>query len=192
MPSEGWAHYFRQSNYFNQKINLKHIKKYRINNSINASEVRLIDANNENQGVVSFAEAISMAKQAGLDLVEISPKANPPVVRIMDFGQFKYELKKKEQKNKASQKKSEMKGIRLSFRIGDNDKMVRRKQAEKFLKAGNKVRVEMILKGREKAHQDLARQMIKDFVESIEIENKIEQDLKKQGSKLQILISPKN
>lgn len=152
----------------------------------------MIDADGDNKGVISINEALSLAEQADLDLVEISPKAKPPVARITDFGQFKYELKKKDQKQKASQKKSEVKGIRLSFRIGENDKMVRRKQAEKFLKVGNKVKVEMILRGREKAHQDLAKEIILKFVESIEIENKIEQDIKRQGSKLQILISPKN
>lgn len=118
--------------------------------------------------------------------------AKPPVVRIMDFGQFKYGLKKQQQKQRSVQKKTEIKGIRLSFRIGSNDKMVRRRQAEKFLKAGNKVRIEMLLRGREKAHQDLARQSILDFVESIEPENKIEQTIQKQGSKLHILITPKN
>jgi translation initiation factor IF-3 len=110
----------------------------------------------------------------------------------MNFGQFKYELKKQQQKQKVVQKKTELKGIRLSFRIGENDKMVRRKQTEKFLKAGHKVKIEMLLKGREKAHQDLARQIILDFVESIEQENKIEQDIQRQGSKLNILITPKN
>jgi len=152
----------------------------------------LIDSEGENRGVVSITEALNLAEQAGLDLVEISPMTNPPVVRIMNFGQFKYELKKQQQKQKITQKKSEIKGIRLSFTIGENDKMVRRKQAEKFLKAGNKVKIEMILKGREKAHQDLAQQNILDFVTSIEEENKIEQDIQRQGSKLNILITPKN
>lgn len=152
----------------------------------------MIDSEGENRGVVSITEALNLAEQAGLDLVEISPMTNPPVVRIMNFGQFKYELKKQQQKQKITQKKSEIKGIRLSFTIGENDKMVRRKQAEKFLKAGNKVKIEMILKGREKAHQDLAQQNILDFVTSIEEENKIEQDIQRQGSKLNILITPKN
>ena len=142
--------------------------------------------------MVSISEALSLARKYDLDLVEISPKANPPVARIMNFNQFKYELKKKDQKQRISQKKSEVKGVRLSFRIGENDKMVRRKQAEKFLKAGNKIKIEMILKGREKAHRDLARQNLLNFVESIEVSYKVEQEIKFQGFKLQILISPKN
>jgi len=163
-------------------------KFYRVNNSIQAANLRLIDEEGKNLGIVSREEALALAKEKNLDLVEISPKENPPVAKIMDFGQFKYQLKKKEQKQKSKQKKTEIKGIRLSLRISEHDKEFKLKQGKKFLEQGHKVKIEMILKGREKIHLDLAKEIINQFIEQLG-EVKIEQEIKKQGGKLTAIVS---
>ncbi len=124
-----------------------------------------------------------------MDLVEVSPMANPPVCKIADFGNFQYKQSKKKQKTK--QKKVELKGVRLSFKIGAHDIAFRKKQAEKFLKQGDKVKIELNLRGREKAHKDLAKEKINNFINSIETKNEIEQPLKTQGSRLSITIKSK-
>lgn len=129
-----------------------------------------------------------MAQEKGYDLVEISPKAVPPVAKFLNFGQFKYELRKKEQQEKSKQKKTEVKGIRLSLRIGKGDLELKASQAKKFLEEGNKIKIEMILRGRENAHSDLAKKIIGNFLENLE-EIKIEQEVSKQGNKFIALIS---
>jgi len=133
--------------------------------------------------------AIATAQEKGLDLVEVSPVANPPVCKFTDFGQFQYNKSKKQKEQKI--KKVEIKGIRLSFKIGKHDLDFKRKQAEKFLKQKDKVKKELNLRGREKAHKDLAQEIINKFIEEIEIENEIEQALKTQGGRLSITIKSK-
>ena len=133
---------------------------------------------------------MAMAKEKGYDLVEISPKSTPPVAKFLNFGRFKYELRKKEQQQKAKQKKTETKGIRLSFRIGKGDLELRLRQAKKFLDQGHKVKIEMILKGREKAHFDLAREIVGRFIQNLEGIN-VEQPISRQGSKLIALLAKK-
>jgi len=133
--------------------------------------------------------AIATAQEKGLDLVEVSPVANPPVCKFTDFGQFQYNKSKKQKEQKI--KKVEIKGIRLSFKIGKHDLDFKRKQAEKFLKQKDKVKIELNLRGREKAHKDLAQEIINKFIEEIEIENEIEQALKTQGGRLSITIKSK-
>ena len=142
-------------------------KSYRTNRAITAAEVRLLDENDEHIGVVLIEEALQRASDAELDLIEIEPKANPPVVKIMDHGKLKYTLEKELRKQKARQKKVEVKGIRLSLRIGAHDRDVRLGQAKRFLEDNDKVRVEIVLRGRERAHIDLAKSIIGQFVESI-------------------------
>lgn len=133
--------------------------------------------------------AITKAQEKGLDLVEVSPIANPPVCKFTDFGQFQYSKSKKQKEQK--KKKVEIKGIRLSLKIGKHDIDFRVKQAEKFLKQGDKVKIELNLKGREKAHKDLARDVISNFIEAIETETIAEQDLKTQGGRLSTIIKSK-
>ncbi len=125
-----------------------------------------------------------------MDLVEIVPNTRPPVVKIMDFGKYQYQKAKEEQQQKAKQKKTEVKGIRLGLRTDDHDLEVRRKQAEKFLTAGNKVKIEIRLKGREKAHQPLARENLNNFIQSISAPNKIEQEIKKFPGGFNVVIAP--
>lgn len=163
------------------------MKYYRLNNQITAPKVRLIDENGKFLGVIDTLQALEMAREKGLDLVEINPKEIPPIAKIMDFGQFKYEQSRKEKKAKVKQ--IEIKGIRLSLRMGKHDIEIRANQAKKFLEAQNKVQIEMQLKGRERTHFELAEKIINQFIVSLGEDIKIEQPLKKQGGRLTILIA---
>lgn len=163
------------------------MKYYRINNRIVAREVRLIDENGKYLGVFNIEEALRLAKEKNLDLIEISPKENPPVAKINDFGKFLYEIRKKERKTK--KKKQEIKGLRLSLRVSKHDLEVKKNQTLKFLAANQKVKIEMVLRGRERTHFDLARKIINDFIKGLGEEIKAEQPLSQQGGRLTILIS---
>jgi translation initiation factor IF-3 len=127
---------------------------------------------------MSVPEALQLAREKGLDLVEISPKAVPPVVKIMDFGKYQYQKSKEDRQNKSKQKKSDIKGIRISVRANEHDLNFKKNQAEKFLGKGQKVKIEIVLKGREKAHKDLARENLLKFINRISIPTKIEQEIK--------------
>jgi translation initiation factor IF-3 len=163
------------------------MKKYRINTQISAPKVRLIDENGKFLGIFETKEALKIAQEKGLDLIEVNPKESPPVAKILDYGLFKYQEEKKEKRQKAKQ--IEIKNIRLSLRISKHDLEIKANQAKKFLTEGNKVRIEMILKGRENVHLELAEKVIKDFLNLLGEKIKIEQPLNRQGSKLTILIS---
>jgi len=170
----------------------KEEKAFRANEQIKLSEVFLIDVDGERLGVVPMAKALLLAQEAGFDLVEVDPKAQPPIVKIMDFGQFKYEKDKKTQKQKAKTKKTDTKCIRLSVRIGDHDFNVRQEQAKKFLKKGHKLMIELRLKGREKQHPETAREVMTRFFNQLSVngdmEVGLEQDLTKQGDKFNMII----
>lgn len=160
-----------------------------MNNRIRAKEVRLIDESGQQIGVLPLLQAIDKAKEKGLDLIQITKKVDPPICKIMDYGKYLYGLKKKEKK--VNHHVGELKGIRLTFAISDHDLQTRAKQAEKFLKKGNKIRIELRLRGREKAHQDFAREKIKKFVTELEktIPVKVEKDLKKEARGLIMIVS---
>lgn len=150
----------------------------------------MIGEKGEQIGVIETAEALKMAKEQELDLVEISPKANPPVCKLIDWGKFQYLQAKKENDNKKKQKKTEVKGVRIRPSTGENDLNFKKNQAEKFLRKGNKVKIQIILRGREKAFMDLAKQNLRDFVDKIEFPIKIEQDVTKQFNGFNVLIAP--
>lgn len=136
-------------------------------------------------------KGLEMARAKELDLVEVAPNAAPPVCKIMDFGKFLYRQKKQEQKQKKSQKQGEVKGIRLSMRTDTHDLEVKAEKAKMFLKERNLVKVAMILRGRELAHMDLARNKMKVFSDMLLDTGKIEEMPKKQGHNLIMMITPK-
>ena len=142
-------------------------KAFKSNEQIQAAEVFVIDETGENIGVLPLSEAIARAKESDLDLVEVNPKANPPVAKIVNLGQIKYEREKKLHRQKVQQKKVDVKSIRLSFRIGQGDLETRIGQAAKFLKNDDKVKVELILRGRERQHFDRARELMLEFVNTL-------------------------
>lgn len=166
---------------------LNTVKRFRINRFIRVPEVRLIDDEGNNLGVIKTNEAQRMADEKELDLIEVSPLANPPVAKIMDYGKYKYEIDKQEKKNKSQANKTDTKGVRLTFRIKGGDLETKQKQALKFLDTGDCVKVEMILKGREKAHMDLAQEKMREFVESLQ-SVKVIQPLTRMGGRLSITV----
>jgi len=153
--------------------------------------MRVVDAQNEMIGILSRADALQMAAEKETDLVEISPKADPPVCKIIDYGKMLYSLQKKEKAAKKMQKQNEQKGVRLSIRIGPADLERQKKSAEKFLSAGSSVRVQLILRGREKAHKSLAFEKINEFVQSLENFGEIDQKPKFSGFQIIAIIKPK-
>lgn len=161
-----------------------------INNQIRAIKVRVIDNEGKQLGVLDLQEALSMAKEKGFDLIQVTEKVDPPVCKIMDYGKYLYQQQKKEKEAKP-QKGGQMKSIRLTFNISDHDIQVRADHAVKMLKQGNKIRVEMRIKGRENTHQDFARDKFKKFAEMLQktTDIKIEKDLKRDRGNLMMIIS---
>ncbi len=145
--------------------------------------------NGEQIGKISTFEALKLAQEAELDLVEVAPNVAPPVCKIIDFGQFQYSINKKQKTSKP--KKIETKCIRLTFKIGKHDIETKRKQAEKFIKSGDRVKVEMMLRGRERDHRDLGINIIQEFINPFGDSIKIDQPLKCQGSNVSTIIKPK-
>jgi len=166
---------------------------YSVNEQIRAPQVRVIDENGQNLGILAKEEAIKIAKERDLDLVEVFPKADPPIAKILDYGKFLYQKDKEARKQKAKQKRVEVKGVRLSLRISRHDKEVRLKQAKEFLESGDKVKIEIILKGRERQYANNAREIINQFVDLLNarIPIRIEQPLVFQGGKFFLTLGKK-
>jgi translation initiation factor IF-3 len=162
------------------------------NAQIKVPEVFLIDENNEAIGKMPTTEAIERAKEADLDLVMVNPKAMPPVVKVVNLGQLKYEREKQAHKQKMQQKKVETKNIRLSFKISDHDLETRALQAQKFLDKENKLKVELFLRGRERQYPQKAAEIINNFVARLrakpELVVEIEQPLTNQGGRFTIIL----
>lgn len=167
--------------------------QFRANERIRVPEVRLIDDQGQMLGVMPTKEALAKAQEAGFDLVEVNPKDNPPLVKFMDFGKMQYEREKLKQKQKAKQKTLEMKGVRLSFRMSDHDRDTRSKQTMKFLSKGHKVKIELVVRGRENAFLKQAFDKATSFVEDIKEqipdgELVVEQAPKKEGHRITSII----
>ena len=151
----------------------------------------IINQDDQNLGEMTVEQAVIKAESLSLDLVEVSPKARPPVCRILDFGQFRFEQKKSAQNNKKSQKQTKVKNIKLSFRIGEHDLGVKEKQVRRFIEAGHLVKVVMQFRGREMTHIDVGLDKIKVFMNSLEDVVQVDQAPKKQGNQIGMLIAPK-
>ena len=167
----------RRHNRPKPKVQLK--ERMRVNEQILTPEVMVIDLNGENRGVMETAKAIELAREQEADLVEVSPLAKPPVCKVTDYGKLQYRQAKQEQQQKAKQKKVEIKGIRIGFRTDKHDLLFKKTQAEKFLGKGNKVKVEIVLRGREKAMTDKARQNLSEFLKSVAVPHKFEEEIKR-------------
>jgi len=164
---------------------------YRCNEQIRAPEIRVIDDEGANLGVMPTDEAIKRAQEKELDLVEVHPKAEPPIAKIMDYGQFKYQKEKEARKLRAKQHKVEVKVIRISVRIGEHDMKIRLEQAKKFLDSGDKVKIDIVLRGRERQHPQIAKDQIQEFVNRLEqdMKIKVEQPVTKQGGLVSALVA---
>jgi len=161
-----------------------------INNFIKAKEVRVISETGEQLGIMDVFSAIDLAKSKSLDLIQVTEKVDPPVCRIGDYGKYLYSLQKKERKAKIKTK-TELKEVRLGFNISPHDIETKAKQSEDFLKDGDKVKVSMVLKGREKAMGEYAKNKILLFLETVDklTPIKIERELKREPRGFTLIIS---
>ncbi|WP_099912306.1 translation initiation factor IF-3 [Puniceibacterium antarcticum] len=162
----------------------------RINDRIRSNEIRLIGADGENVGVVTPARAMEMAEEAGLDLVEISPNAAPPVCKIMDFGKFKYEQQKREAEARKKQKIIEVKEIKFRPNTDIHDYEVKMRSVFKFLENGDKCKITLRFRGREMAHQNLGRELLERVAEDVKEVGKIENMPKMEGRQMIMMIGP--
>ena len=163
----------------------------RVNDQIEAASIRLIDARGEMLGVVPLYQALSLADEAGLDLVEISPNASPPVCKLLDFGKYKYELQKKENEARKKQKVIEIKEIKMRPGIDDHDYEVKRKAMVRFLTEGDKVKVTLRFRGREMVHTDLGARVLDRVRADLGELGKVEQTPKMEGRQMTMVIGPK-
>lgn len=170
------------------------IPVYRANEAILTPQVRVIDEAAQPLGLLQTSVAVAMAKERGYDLVEVSPKADPPVCRFLDYGQFKYQKEKELRVQKARAKKVEIKGIRLSVKMGQHDIDIRRAQSEDFLAEGNKLKIEIMLRGREKEHGELANQRIQEFLKKISEKYplNVEQPITRAGGNVSTIVGRKS
>ena len=155
-----------------------------INEQIRCKEVRVIGEEGQQLGVMALRDALNMAKDAGVDLVMVSPSANPPVCRIVDYGKFKYEQLRREKEAKKKQKTVEVKEVRLSPNIDVNDLNTKCNSARKFIEKGNKVKVSLRFRGREMAHIDSTKHILEDFAEKLSDIAVIEKAPKMEGNGL--------
>jgi len=153
--------------------------------------VRLILADGETAGVVTLSEALRIAEQSGLDLVEISPNAEPPVCKVLDLGKFKYEQQKRKAEAKKKQKIVELKEIKVSPNIDTHDYDVKLKSATRFLEDGNKVKFSLKFKGREIAYQQMGYELMQKIGTDLELLAKIEQPAKLEGKQMMMILGPK-
>lgn len=140
---------------------------------------------------MATSAALALAQTRGFDLVEVAPMAKPPVCKILDYGAFQFRQEKQERKAKAQQKKVELKGIRLTFKIGQHDKETRKVKALEFLDEGHKVQIEMRLRGRENAHAALAKQHVNDFIAMLGDDIQVEQFVTQMGNRLYATVGRK-
>lgn len=169
---------------------MKKKSKWRINKEIRAREVRVIDKEGNQIDVMPTTEALALAKKDGLDLVEIAPKANPPVVRVVEFGKFKYQEEKKLKKQKKKSKSGELKEVRFSPFIADGDFNTRMRRVNKFLKQNNKVRVVVVFKGRHMDSKKFGYELLKRVIENLETDIVIDMEPKFLGRHLAMIVSP--
>ncbi|MFA5730148.1 MAG: translation initiation factor IF-3 [Candidatus Paceibacterota bacterium] len=163
------------------------------NNQIKANEVRLVAEDGQQLGVFTLPQALEIAREKGIDLIMITDKVSPPICKLGDYGKHLYSLQKKERKNLAGSKQSETKNIRLTFNISDNDILTRVNAAEKFLNKGDKINIELRLRGREKSLADFGIKRVNKFIEILKskLEIKIDRELKKEPKGLSMIISKK-
>ena len=165
-------------------------KELRINEEVRCKEVRLVDDAGQQLGVMSPRDAMKVAAEKGLDLVEVAPTANPPVCRIMDYGKYKYEQSKKEREAKKNQRTITVKEVKLRPNIEDHDFQTKAKNAAKFLSGGDKVKVTIMFRGREITHPELGQELCQRFAEELASVAKIEKAAKVEGRNMIVILAP--
>ena len=167
------------------------ISELNINEQIRDKEIRLIGEEGEQLGIMSARDAMKLAREAGLDLVKIAPTAKPPVCKIIDYGKYKYELARKEKEAKKKQKVIDVKEVRLSPNIEENDMKTKANMARKFLEKGDKVKVTLRFRGREMAHMGSSKHVLDDFAELLSDIAVIDKPAKLEGRSMQMFLTEK-
>lgn len=166
-------------------------KDFRINDAIRAREVRLVDHDGGQLGIVSLRDALRMAGERGMDLVEVAPTARPAVCRILDYGKFKYETSKRERDARRKQKVVEIKEVKMRPNIEEHDFDVKSRNAERFLTDGDKVRATIMFRGREIVHAALARQLLDRLAERVQNLAVVERNPKVEGRNMIMILTPR-
>ena len=164
--------------------------KVRLNHQIKAASLRVISEEGEQIGIMKTSEALSLAQEHGLDLVEVSPVANPPVAKLIDFAKYKYQQKKLEQQQKKKAHKTEVKTIWVSMRISDHDMAIKAAKVSEFLGEGDLVKIELRMRGREQAYGELGRQSLEKFLTHIAAAHRVEVPLKRMGGTWSVTVAP--
>ena len=180
--------FFHRANSFRRCFGINDLM---INEEIRDREVRVVDQNGEQLGVMSSREALALAEERQLDLVKIAPQARPPVCKLMDYGKYRFEQSKKEREFRKNQKVITVKEVRLSATIEDHDVDVKFKNAVKFLKEGNKVKVTIRFRGRQITHSEIGRQVMTEFAERIKEYGTVDKAPTIEGRNMSMFITPK-
>jgi translation initiation factor IF-3 len=168
-------------------------KRLRLNNQIRAPLIQIIDFDGKQLGTMPVHEALRIANERNLDLVEVGPTANPPLVKIMDYGKYMYQKEKRERESRSGKSKQatlELKTVKIGFKTGIHDLSIRSEQTDKFLEKGHRVRLEMNLRGREKAMGELARTKMEGFLKLITHPYVIDEPIKRMPSGLGVIVRP--
>ena len=176
--------------YFRRCIRISNMS-HQVNEEIRDKEVRLIGEDGAQLGIMSADEALKIAEEHDLDLVKISPNATPPVCKIMDYGKYRFEQSKREKEAKKNQRVIEIKEIRMSPSIGDNDFNTKLRAGQKFLSEGNRLKVTIRFRGREMAHTNIGEQLLKDFAEKCSDVANMDKNPKLEGRNMSMFLSPK-
>ena len=163
----------------------------RTNQRIRADKIRLIGPNGEQLGVTTVDEGMKQAQTAGMDLVEVARSAAPPVCRVMDYSKFKYDQDKKEKLSKKHQKRTKLKEIKLRPKIEEHDYQVKLRNLERFLSRGDKVKVTLMFRGREMAHQELGQKVMERFIKDSIIHGQVEKGPKSEGRFINLILAPR-
>jgi len=167
-------------------------RELRVNERIRVREVRLIDESGNQRGIIPTIEALKIARESGLDLVEVAPSANPPVCKILDYGKYKFEQEKKDKESKKKQKQIKLKEIRMQPKIDDHDLDFKTNHIKKFLEAGNKVKVTVRFRGRELAHLDRGEMVLNKVLEHLGDSFNVEKSPHMEGRFMSMILSPKS
>ncbi|MBI2855849.1 MAG: translation initiation factor IF-3 [Chloroflexi bacterium] len=167
-------------------------RDYRTNQRIRAPQVLVIDEEGQQLGKMPIGEAVKLAQEKGLDLVEVAPAADPPVCRLLDYGKFRYLQTKKEREARKGQKLTLLREVRFRPRIGDHDMEAKRRQVKKLLDEGAKVKITVMFRGREITHQEIGIELLRRMAEAFKDKAKLEKPLSLEGRRLSIVIVPTN
>ncbi|RKX78660.1 MAG: translation initiation factor IF-3 [Spirochaetes bacterium] len=166
-------------------------KEIRLNEKIRAREVRLIDENGSQRGIMPIVEALNIAREAGLDLIEVAPNANPPVCKILDYGKYKFDLEKRNKESRKKQKMLKMKEIRMQPKIEVHDLTFKTKHIKEFLDGGNKVKVTVRFRGREMAHTELGKEVLDKVIDILGDYCNVDKKPTMEGRFMSMILSPK-